>query len=62
MMKKQLKITEIAAFPKKRIVSKLQRYRFQMLIVQIEEFNQDCLKISGAYLLYFMTNSRQRVS
>ena len=40
----------------KRIVSKHQRYRFKILTSQIEELNENCVKISRPYILYFPTN------
>ena len=54
-MKKLLKITEIATLPKTemRMFTKHQRYRSQILIAQIEDSNEDCVKISGSYLLCF---------
>ena len=40
MMKKLLKITEISMLPKS---PNYQRYRFQILISQIEDWNEDCV-------------------
>ena len=47
MMKKMLKIYEIAT------LQNYQRYLFQILIAQIEDLNENCVKISRFYLLYF---------
>ena len=33
-----------------------QRYWFQLLIAQNGKLNEDCVKISGPYLLYFLRN------
>ena len=49
-MKKLLKITEIAKLPN------YQRYRYQILIEQIEGFSEDCVKILRPSLLYFLRN------
>ena len=57
MMKKLLKINEIAALPKGAQFSSNHRYRSQILITQIEGLNEDCIKISLAYLLYFPKNN-----
>ena len=37
----------------KYIVHNYQRYRFQILIAQIEDLNEDCVKISLLYIIYF---------
>ena len=55
-MKKLIKITKITTLPKSALFLNYQRYRSQMLIAQIEDFNGDCNKISGLYLLYFPRN------
>ena len=34
------------------------RYRFQICIAQIGDLNEDCVKISHPYLLYFTINNR----
>ena len=46
-MKKLLKITEIASLPKKHIVSKLTKILIPNLIAQIEDLNEDYVKILG---------------
>ena len=40
----------------KRIVSNLWKISIQILIALIVDFNEDCLKISCPYLLYFPRN------
>ena len=56
MMKKLLKITEIAMLRKSPQFSNNQRYRFQILIAQIGVLNEDCIKISNPDLVYFQRN------
>ena len=56
MMKKLLKITEIATVPKTAQFPSYQRYRFQILIAQIEDWNKDCIKVSRLCLLQFPIN------
>ena len=60
MMKKQLKITEIATLPKNLYFQNYQRYRSQILISQIKDLNKDWGKISF-YLIFhtFREISRQ---
>ena len=42
---KTVKIAISALFPNYR------RYRFQLLIAQVEDFNEECVKMSRPYLL-----------
>ena len=56
MMKKLLKITDIATLAKKAYFSDYQRYRCQILQAQIERLNKNCVNISCRYILYFPTN------
>ena len=56
MTKKLLNITEIATLRKSPWLSNYQRYQFQILIAQIEDLNEDRVKISGPYLVYFLRN------
>ena len=51
MKKKLLKITEIVTLPKIAQFSNYRRYRSQILIAQIEDFNEACIKISHLYLI-----------
>ena len=45
---------------KKRIVSKLSKIRYQILIAQIEDFNEELVNISRPYLLYFPSNKQSK--
>ena len=54
MVKKTAENYRKCYIPEKPIV--FQRYRHQILIAQIEDLNEDCVKISGPYLLYFLRN------
>ena len=56
MMKKLLKITEIARLPNNVYLPTYQRYRFQILIAQIHDLIKDFVKILCSYLLYFPRN------
>ena len=57
MMKKLLEITEIATLRKSPwLIGNYQRYRLQTFIAEIKDLNEDCDKISGPYLIYFMRN------
>ena len=53
MMKKLLKSTEIATLLKNTLFLNHQSYRSQILIAEIEDFNEGCVKISRPYLFYF---------
>ena len=57
VMKKLLKITEIATLPKSAQFPYYQRYLFHILMKQIKEnLNKDYVNISRPYLLYFPIN------
>ena len=45
MIQKLLKITEIATMQKSAQFSNYRRYRLQIFIVQVENLNQDCVKL-----------------
>ena len=53
MMKKLRKITEIATLRKSSQFSNYQRYQIQICIAQIEDLNEERVKISGlsSYIL-----------
>ena len=52
MMEKLLKITEISTLPKKAKFSNHRRYRSITLIAQIEDLNEDFIKIIRPYNFY----------
>ena len=56
MMKQLLKITEIVTLPKSAWFRNYQRYRSQIKIAQIEDLNEDCVKISRPHLVSFPRN------
>ena len=58
MMKKLLKITEIATLPKRPLFPNYQS--LETMIAQVEDFNRDFVKISRPYLLHFREIGRQR--
>ena len=60
MMKKLLKMTEIATLRKNPLFSNYQRYRFKISIAKIEELNKDCVKFKFSILYTFRDISRQR--
>jgi len=53
MMKKLMTITEIITLLKSAWFPNHRKYRLQILTAQIEDLNEDCVKISRSYLLYF---------
>ena len=55
-MKKRLKITELSTLLKSVQFPHYQRYRFQILIAQTEDLQEDRLNISRLYLLCFPRN------
>ena len=61
MMKKLQKITEIATWPKTAYFPNYQRYRSQILIAQIQDLNEDCIKMSHPYVLYFTRNNPSKI-
>ena len=58
--KEMLKITEIGTLRKSPWFSNHQRYWSQIFIAQIEDLNEDCVKISGSYLIYFLRNKSSK--
>ena len=54
MMKKLLKFTEIATLPKNEKFPNCQRYPSQILLAQIEDLNEDCVKISRPDLSFML--------
>ena len=60
MMKKLLKMTEIAMLRKNPLFSNYQRYRFQISIAKIEELNKDCVKFQVSILYTFREIRFQR--
>ena len=55
-MKKLLEINEIATLQKSQQFLNYQRYQFQIFIAQIENLNEDSVKISDPYFIYFLRN------
>ena len=53
---KMLKITEIVTLPKNASFPNYQWYQSQFVITQIEDWYEDCVKLSRPYLLYFLRN------
>jgi len=61
MMKNLLKITEISTLPKNHIVSKLwKKWIPNFNSPTIEDLNEDCVKISRPYLLYYPKNKKTK--
>ena len=56
MMKTFRKIAEIATLPKGALFRNRLRFRSQILIAQIEDLNQGCVKISSSYFQFFPRN------
>ena len=56
MMKKLLKITEIATLPKSASFPNYQRYQYQIFMAQTKDLYEDCVKIFRSYLFYFPRN------
>ena len=56
MMKKLLKITEITMLPKSSQFYNYKTYPSKILIAQIKDLNEDCLKIS--HLLSFILSEK----
>ena len=56
MMKKKLKITEIVTLLKSTYFPEYQRHRSRILIAQIEDFDEDFVKIWRPYISYIITN------
>ena len=56
MMKKLLKIIEIAMLLKSALFPNYLRYLPHILMAQIEDLNGDWVKISRSYLLYYLRN------
>ena len=54
--KKLLKITEITTLSKCAYFTNYQRYRYKILIAQIDDLIEDCVKISRLYLYCFSRN------
>ena len=60
MVKKLRKITENATLPKSAWFPNYQRYQYQMLIAQIEDFNKNSDTISRPCFLYFLKNKSSK--
>ena len=56
MMKKLLKITKFLRCGKAHCFIKIYQILIQSLITQIEDLNEDCVKFSVPYLIYFLRN------
>ena len=56
MIKKGLKITEIATLPKSELFLNHQKYRSQFLIAEIVDLKEGCVQIVRLYLSYFPSN------
>ena len=56
MIIRLLEIIEIATLPKSAEFHNYQRYQSKILIAQIEDFKEACVKISRPYLIYFPRN------
>ena len=61
MLKKLLKIAEIATLPKSAWSPNYQIYLYQILIGQIEDLNEDCIKISRPYIFNFLKNKPLKI-
>ena len=59
-MKKLLKMTEIVTLPKSVQFPNCQGYRTQILIAQIEDLKENCVKISRPYFLYLKRNKSSK--
>ena len=53
-MKKLLKITDCYVV-EKRIVSKLSKNQYQILIAEIEDMHEDCIRVSRVYLFTYLS-------